>query len=199
MKELKGISIPTLGFIPQKIGDLIYFEGPLLSLFLDRNNPDTYYLYKWADCNETINRWLVIQLNSVSLRSFFFKEISLRNLLLNSPLSYVLGIDDTLIEKEIIVCATTDLPEIYLPKENSFFSEEKYTDFASTFKTIIVNSRIYDILNEILKKVSVVEKKQNDTDTILRAVLSIKRLETTLYSDSILYSKQAFNYEQILN
>lgn len=199
MKELKGISIPTLGFIPQKIGDLIYFEGPLLSLFLDRNNPDTYYLYKWADCNETINRWLVIQLNSVSLRSFFFKEISLRNLLLNSPLSYVLGIDDTLIEKEIIVCATTDLPEIYLPKENSFFSEEKYTDFASTFKTIIANSRIYDILNEILKKVSVVEKKQNDTDTILRAVLSIKRLETTLYSDSILYSKQAFNYEQILN
>ena len=166
MKEIKGISIPTLGFIPQKIGDLIYFEGPLLSLFLDRNNPDTYYLYKWADCNETINRWLVIQLNSVSLRNFFFKEISLRNLLLNSPLTYVLGIDNTLIEKEIIVCATTDLPEIYLPKENSLFSEEKYTDFASTFKTIIANSRIYDILNEILKKVSVVEKKQNDTDTM---------------------------------
>lgn len=199
MKELKGISIQKLGFVPQKIGDLIYFEGPLLSLFLDRNNPDIYYLYKWADCNETNNRWLVIQLNSINLRSFFFKEVSLRNLLLSSPLTYVLGLDDSLAEKEIIVCSTSDLPEIYLPKENSYFSEEKFTDFASTFKTIIANSRIYDILNEILKEVSLIKKKQNSTDSILKSLLNLKRPESTSYSDSILYSKQTFNYEQVLN
>lgn len=198
MKELKGIPISTLDFVPQKIGDLIYFEGPLLSLFIDSNNPDTYYLYKWADCNNIMNRWLVIKLNSVSLKNFFFKEISLRNLFLSSQLTYVLGIDDTLIEKEIIICATTNLPEMYLPKENSLFSEEKYTDFASAFKVIIAKNVHYDILNEILKEVGIIKEKQNSIDAYFKAILNIKRPESTPYLDN-LYSTKASNYEQVLN
>ena len=167
MKDIKGIKIPKLGFTPQKIGDLIYHEGPLLSLFLDRNNPDIYYLYKWADCDESTNRWLVLQLNSINLRSFFYKEISFRTLLLNSPLTYVLGLDDNLAEVDIMICATTDLPESYLPKENSFYGEEKYTEFALTFKTVIANDRIYDVLNEILKEVNSLKKSQSRTMQLL--------------------------------
>ncbi len=117
MKSITGIKIPKLGFIPQKIGDLIYHEGPLLSLFIDRSNPDTYYLYKWADCDEKTNRWLVLQLNTVDLRSFFYKEISLKSLLLNSPVTYVLNLDDNLTETNIMVCSTNDLPKEYLPKK----------------------------------------------------------------------------------
>lgn len=199
MKELKGISILKLGFVPQKIGDLIYFEGPLLSLFIDRSNPDIYYLYKWADCDDNTNRWLIVQLNSISLRSFFFKETSLRNILLSCPLTYVVELDDNLIEKEITVCATTDVPQAYLPTDSSYFSEEKYTDFASTFKTIIANNRIYDILNEILKEVNTIKKKQQSTDYFLKTLLNVKQSETKLYSDSILYTKPTSNYEQILN
>lgn len=200
MKDIKGIKIQKLGFTPQKIGDLIYHEGPLLSLFLDRNNPDTYYLYKWADCDENTNRWLVLQLNSINLRSFFYKEISLRTLLLNSPLTYVLGLDDNLVEADIMICATADLPETYLPNENSFYGEEKYTEFALTFKTIIANNRIYDILNEILKEVNSLKKSQSNTQQLLKILLNPSTKQNNLYQESILYSNQTSNYEsQMLN
>jgi len=200
MKDITGIKIPKLGFAPQKIGDLIYHEGPLLSLFLDRNNPDTYYLYKWADCNEKTNRWLVLQLNSINLRSFFYKEISLRTLLLNSPLTYILSLDDKLAETDIMICATADLPESYLPKENSFYGEEKYTEFALTFKTIIANNRIYDILNEILKEVNSLKKTQSSTQQLLKILLNPREKQDITYQESILYSKLTSNYEsQMLN
>jgi hypothetical protein len=172
MRKINGIEIPKPGFSSQKIGDLIYHEGPLLSLFIDRNNPDIYYLYKWADCNEETNRWLVLQLNAIGLRSFFFKEISLRTLILNNPLTYVLDIDDNLIETQILVCATNTLPEEYLPKENSFFNEERYTEFASTFKTIIANNRIDDILNKILREVNSIKQQQDNAQHILDILLT---------------------------
>jgi hypothetical protein len=178
MKAMTGIKISKLGFIPQKIGDLIYHEGPLLSLFIDRNNPGTYYLYKWADCDEKVNRWLVLQLNTIDLRSFFYKEISLRTLLLNSPLTYVLSLDDKLVEVNMMVCSTVDLPKEYLPKENSLYSEEKYTEFASTFKTIIANNRIDNTLNEILKELNTLKKNQNTTQQLLKLLANPPKKQT---------------------
>jgi hypothetical protein len=178
MKAMTGIKIPKLGFIPQKIGDLIYHEGPLLSLFIDRNNPDTYYLYKWADCDKKNNRWLVLPLNTINLRSFFYKEISLRTLLLNSPLTYVLNLDDNLTETDMMVCPTNDLPKEYLPKENSLFSEESYTEFATTFKTIIANNRMSDTLDEILKELRALKKSQNSTQQLLKALANPTKKQT---------------------
>ena len=39
MKKIKGTIIKHLGFEPIKQGDFIYHEGPLLSHFVDKNNP----------------------------------------------------------------------------------------------------------------------------------------------------------------
>jgi hypothetical protein len=182
MRDIKGISIPKLGFVPQKVGDLIYHEGPLLSLFVDRNNPENYYLYKWADCDKYINRWLVVQLNAISLRDFFYKEISLRTLLLNSPVTYVLQLDENLTESAIMVCATNDLPDDYLPKENSYYEEEKYSDFALAFKTILTNIKTNELLNEILKEVSFLKKNQSNTQQLLRTLLNPLKVEKKISS-----------------
>lgn len=199
MKEIKGTQIQKLGFSPQKIGDLIYHEGPLLSLFIDKENTDMYYLYKWADCDEISNRWLIIHLNSITLKSFFFKDISLRNLFLNHPFVYVVNLDDNLFETEIMICSTNNLPEEYLPKENSFFNEEKYSEFASTFKSIIAGNKIYEILSVILKEINNIKKSQSSTYSLLTILLDLKKTQSITSLDSILYSKQEFNYEQILN
>jgi hypothetical protein len=182
MKTIKGIAIPKLGFAPQKIGDLIYHEGPLLSLFIDRDNSENYFLYKWADCDKKVNRWLVVQLNAISLRNFFYKEISLRTLLLNGPVTYVLQLDDNLTESGILVCATSDLPENYLPKENSYYEEEKYSDFALAFKTILASSKTNELLNEILKEVSSLKKNQSNTQQLLRTLLSPQKGEKKISS-----------------
>ena len=154
MKGVKGIKITELGFIPQKIGDLIYHEGPLLSAYNDRNNPDTYYLYKWADCDEKVNRWLVSQVSISNLRSFFLKEISLRTLVLSNPSVFILELDDKLMESGIMISATTDLPNEYMPKESSFYKEDAFTDFSQTFKTRILGKNITETLTFIINEVN---------------------------------------------
>ena len=198
MKQINGTKLPRLGFIPQKLGDLIYYEGPLLSLFIDNSNPDTYYLYKWVDNDDTANRWLITQLGAAILRSFFNKEISLRNLILQANNCFVVNINDDLAYKEVTFCTTNVIPKEYLPAENSFFSEARYTEFAQSFKTIIANNRIYDILDKILKEIDTVKKTQNDTRTLINLLLKVKNPNRITYPNNMLYPTQETNYETIL-
>jgi len=198
MKEVKGIKIKKLGFYPQKLGDLVYYEGPLLSLFIDKDNPDIYYLYKWVDNNEISNRWTITQVNAVSLRAFFYKQTSLRDIILSNPICYCIDLDDNLTEKEISVCSSIDLPQEYLPMEQSFYSEERYTEFAQTFKTIIVNNRIYDILYKILNEIDSMKKSQAQTNTLINLFFRQKITKQVSYSEPMLY-KSVSNYEKILN
>ena len=198
MKKIDGIKISKLGFIPQKIGDLIYHEGPLLSLFIDRNNSDLYYFYKWVDCDEQTNRWLIVQLNAIALKSFFYKEISLRNLLLNNPLTFVLENDGNLTETEIKIAPTDKLPEEYLPKENSYFSEKKYSEFASTYKTMVANNDIQNKLNEILKKVNLIKENQNNTQLFLNSLFTEKKANTNRESASLDKYLQEIGREELI-
>ena len=200
MREIKGTKIPNLVFTPQKIGDLIYHEGPLLSLFIDKHNPDVHYLYKWADCDDESNRWLISPLNILNLRRFFYKEISLRTLLMSSPFIFTLELDENLTERAIMICKTSDLPEEYLPKENSFYNEEKYTEFSNTYKTIVGKSTIYDILDSTLKEVDILKKEVNETQQLFKMLIELQKRQRNPYQESMLYSKQTSNYEpQMLN
>lgn len=163
MKELTGIRISQLGFQPQKLGDLIYHEGPLLSLFIDNENPDIYYVYKWVDNDETVNRWIIAQVNSAILRNFFHKRISLRNLIVNHPVTFSIEINNSLAKQNIQVCATAELPEEYLPAENSFYDEEAFTEFAESFKTIIDSINFYDKLNKKMSEIKSIIKSRTVT------------------------------------
>jgi hypothetical protein len=70
MNKLSSIEIDKLDFIPIKQGDLLYHEGPLLSVFKDALS-DNFYLYKWSDCDDKAHRWLVFKVSSKGLKSFF--------------------------------------------------------------------------------------------------------------------------------
>ena len=61
MKQLKGISLAQLDFIPEHLGDLFYQEGPILAHFVNKDNPSDHYIYRWTDMNDIGNRWLVIK------------------------------------------------------------------------------------------------------------------------------------------
>lgn len=199
MKEINGIKINKLGFHPQKLGDLIYHEGPLLSLFIDKDNPDLYYIFKWSDNDQDTNRWIVTQVNALSLRAFFYKQTSLRDIILNNPVCYCVDIDNDLNEKSVLVCSTTDLPKEYLPGEVSFFSEERYSEFAQTFKTIIANNRIYDILYKILNEIDFIKRNQTQTNSLINLLFRHKPTKQSSYSETVQYIKGMSNYEKILN
>ena len=140
MKKLTGVKINKLDFIPTKQGDLLYHEGPLLSVFKDRFS-DNYYLYKWSDCDENSNRWLVFKASIPNLKAFFDKKISLRQMILDQPFSYFLDLDNQLAPHSIIVVPTQNLPKSYLPQQDSYFDEVEFDSYAS-----ILQEQIKDTL-----------------------------------------------------
>lgn len=58
-----------LNFFPladlQKVRDLDYFDGPLLSHF--RHRRGDHYLYYWCDCDEQANRWMMIRVSETNI------------------------------------------------------------------------------------------------------------------------------------
>ena len=68
---------PNNYIIPlKKLGDLIYHEGPILSLFIDDHS--NMFLNKWVDCDDYTNQWMISSISSFELSQFYHKTISLR-------------------------------------------------------------------------------------------------------------------------
>ena len=126
MKKIKGTLIKHLGFEPVKQGDFIYHEGPLLSHFVDKNNPSDNYLYRWVDFNDDSHRWLISRLSDGDLSAFFKRQSSLRQLISKNSFVYLLDLDAQLNKIQILLVSSNDLPDAYLPQINSFFDEEQY-------------------------------------------------------------------------
>jgi hypothetical protein len=179
MEDIKGINIPKLSFNPQKLGDFLAHDGPLLSLFADTDNPDIYYFYKWADSDNQANRWLVFQVNLSVLKKFLYQEASLKGLVMQNPFVFLVDLDNEINEKQIFITATNDLPISYLPSEKSFFKEEAFTEFASEFKKNLAQNKMYDLLNQIKQEILVVREQQNNTTTILNTLLK-KRIRPSI-------------------
>jgi hypothetical protein len=130
MKRLSGVKINKLDFIPIKQGDLLYHEGPLLSVFKDALS-DNYYFYKWSDCDDKTHRWLVFKVTFKNLKAFFDKQISIRQLILEQPFSYFLDLDNELEPVNIVLVAVANMPKSYLPEQqDSFFDVHDFENYA---------------------------------------------------------------------
>ncbi len=128
MKRLSGVKINKLDFIPIKQGDLLYHEGPLLSVFKDALS-DNYYFYKWSDCDDKAHRWLVFKVAIKHLKAFFDKQISIRQLILEQPFSYFLDLDTYLEPINIALVAVANMPESYLPEQDSYFEVDDFESY----------------------------------------------------------------------
>jgi hypothetical protein len=94
MKKLGySIEFPML----EKIEDLIYYEGPLLSLF-KRKDEDIFYFYYWIDMDKTSNRWLIFEVSQDDITNFKEKNdtIILKDLILKSNNLWIDDISDGL-------------------------------------------------------------------------------------------------------
>ena len=129
MKRLLGVKINKLDFIPIKQGDLLYHEGPLLSVFKDALS-DNYYFYKWSDCDDKAHRWLVFKVTIKNLKAFFDRQISIRQLILEQPFSYFLDLDTHLEPIYIALVAVANMPKSYLPEQDSFFDVHDFESYA---------------------------------------------------------------------
>ena len=163
MEDFKSINVHNLGINLEKMGDFLYHEGPLLSLFRDGANSDSYYFYKWADSNDFANRWLVFAVKKENLRRFLFKEVSLKQLIYMNTFVFFVDINDDLNPTQYLIASLDDFPAAYLPTENSFYKEGKYTELAESVKNSILtdDSNVKSAINTLINEVGFLKKEQN--------------------------------------
>lgn len=130
MKDLKNLTLPF-----QKLGDLVYHEGPILSLYIDDHS--NMFLYRWVDCDDKMNFWILTSISSYELSQFYHKKLSLRQYYESCNAWVIVKIDNSLKIKEVI--SLDAIPEDYVPKKNSFYNEPLYTEFSNSWKTMYVN------------------------------------------------------------
>jgi hypothetical protein len=111
-----------------KIGDLLYFDGSLMTLFRNTKDNNSLYLFDWAESDETHNRWLVYGLKPIDVLSYINNELSHLNLIKRSKDLCAVDIDKDFNFHNCVTLEFTSIPLSYLPKENFFFDKENCPD-----------------------------------------------------------------------
>lgn len=124
MKTIKGYEIKFDFSKFKRIADMIYFEGPLLSHYVSSKGDD--YLFYWVDKDDNDNRWLVLRVSLSNLQKYMVKEITLRELIEspNDGYLYCVDVDDNINYHNVKLVQPADLPEEYLPSNDSYYEFE---------------------------------------------------------------------------
>ncbi|MEZ4912197.1 MAG: metalloregulator ArsR/SmtB family transcription factor [Saprospiraceae bacterium] len=161
----------------KKLGDLIYHEGPILSLFID--DDANMFLYRWVDCDEYTNKWMLSSISSNELSLFYHKKLSLRQYYEKCTQWVIIVIDNSLKIKELDTLVV--LPEDYLPTKNSFYIDNLYTEFSNSLKAMYIN------------RLAVISDKKIDIYDILALNIAGKENNEEYINDYI----QAFTHKKI--
>jgi len=106
-----------------RIGDIIYFEGPLLALYQSEQN-GRLFLCDWVDRDAQSNRWLKYRTTALAVYQFLQKAISHRDLL---RAKYTKGefwsfeVNTEAGHHRFYRLDKDKFPEPYLPRPDSFF------------------------------------------------------------------------------
>ena len=124
-----------------RIGDLSYFEGPLISLFEELNSGHLY-LFDWVDRDENTNRWLIYRASPNYLLQFIHSRISHLELFQRRPEKeiYFADIDSSnKLFSSYNSYSIEKLPESYIPNSDNFF-ELSDCNYFEKIKSVIINA-----------------------------------------------------------
>jgi hypothetical protein len=159
MKTLKGRQInqlPVDGLF--KVGDLVNYEGPLMSLF--SNQKGELYLYHWCDCDESHHRWLVYPVTLNQLINYLNRKLTHYQLIMGNRVAYAVDLDGDAEVHNLTRLPTAEIPEDYLPDKEILHDDEdcphldQITDYLKdlasktsktvSFKTSVPTLEIYE-------------------------------------------------------
>lgn len=123
METINGYEINRFSFDNyHKVSDLIYFEGPILSHYMDSSGDN--YLFIWSDSDHEINRWLFCKIPLIKIHEYLQKKFSLKQILetLIDPVIKLIDIDNKLEIVKTYLIEYEKLPNSYKPKEASYYN-----------------------------------------------------------------------------
>ena len=156
METTKGHIVDQLPLKLRHIIDLIYFEGPLLSVF--KNESDDLYFYYWCDIDTDYNRWIIFRIIQQDLKEYLLGKISLSNLIVKpvDGFVYIVDIDDELNFHNVCIAKPSELPQSYVPKKDSLYDLETEIEALSKKEKLLLLSFIIDekdIIKHLLKHI----------------------------------------------
>jgi hypothetical protein len=125
MREIKGHKIDvSMVHDLKKIYDLIEYDGPILSHFKDSKGKNYFYL--WVERYTNFNRWLIWKVDDLELHQYLMGKRSLRELVLSptKEFIYVADIDSNLNYLNLIAADINDIPNEYIPDNDSLYELE---------------------------------------------------------------------------
>ncbi|MGJ1404474.1 hypothetical protein [Sphingobacterium siyangense] len=132
-----------------RIGDIVNFEGPLMTLYQDQKYFDLY-IFDWVDRDDTTNRWLAYQVDAYALNKFVNKDIQHQELfesISDRPIYVVDILHGNLLQNSMIRHIGT-IPEKYMP-ENIFFDEQDCPSLDKIKNAIIGSLRSIHLHNRL--------------------------------------------------
>jgi hypothetical protein len=115
-RKVDARSVPTYTWN----ADLIYFDGPMLSLYKQDDGQDV--LFAWLDCDDRKNRWSVFTIDRDQLRAYLLGDISLRSICLATHSVFVFDTGMDCKRRNWILL--NRFPEEYLPAQSSYLKPE---------------------------------------------------------------------------
>lgn len=153
MDVLQGnlLSTSPLGVLEWK-RDLINFDGPLLAEYI--SDKDEIYLKYWCDCDENHNRWMLFKIKEQQRLRLVLGEISLQQVILQQPDCFVFFCDENDIEEKYQMVMSENIPQSYLPAEDSFLDIEDYQEDENITSLIFENQWELETLKDLFRKFS---------------------------------------------
>ncbi|MCU0346658.1 MAG: hypothetical protein MUC59_06930 [Saprospiraceae bacterium] len=107
----------------EKLLDIEWFEGPMMSLFLDKKG--ALFIYKWMDVTSDGHTWLVFRTTQDLLAAYVQQVISEKALILLAPDKswYLVDINPELNFSNQRTLSTVELKKQALPETHTFFNE----------------------------------------------------------------------------
>jgi hypothetical protein len=112
----------SLGTNLNRIGDLVNFEGPILSLFEDVRTRHLY-IFDWVDRDQRFNRWLIYRVMAKDLLSYLQVKLSYLDLFKSSvdKRYYFTDIGYSLGSGQCDLFEITEVPSKYFPNQDDYF------------------------------------------------------------------------------
>lgn len=151
MEMLKGNSLnPLLISALNWKRDLIFFDGPLLSEF-SSNSGETYLKY-WCDCDETFNRWMFFKIKEQDRLRLVLGEKSIYEIITNQPDGFVFFADENNNDSTYRMVVLDDIPNSYIPEEDSFLDIDDYQEDSNVTSLIFENEWEFKALQDVYRK-----------------------------------------------
>jgi hypothetical protein len=154
MKKLKAHQMDRLlidGLF--KIGDLVNYEGPLMSLF--STNKEDLYIYDWADCDDNFHRWLIYQVTPEQLINYLNGNLTHYQLIMSHSVVFAVDLDSDAKPYNITLLPTTNIPNDYLPDIDVLHEDEdcphldKIKGYLKSLASKAKKTQITDFKNQI--------------------------------------------------